>query len=42
MERRKRELNTSIADAERKNDVTALAALLQEKLVIEKTLRDQI
>lgn len=42
MERRKRELNASIADAERKNDVTALAALLQEKLVIEKTLRDQI
>ena len=42
MERRKRELNTSIADAERKNDVTALAALLQEKLVIEKTLREQM
>ena len=42
MERRKRELNTSIADAERKNDATALAALLQEKLVIEKALRAQM
>ena len=42
MERRKRQLNTSIADAERKNDMTQLTALLQEKLVIEKALRDQI
>lgn len=40
MERRKRELNTSIADAERKNDLTMLATLLQEKLVIEKALRE--
>jgi DNA primase len=40
MERRKRDLNTSIADAERKHDVAALAALLQEKLMIEKTLRE--
>ncbi|HKR30989.1 MAG TPA: DNA primase [Terriglobales bacterium] len=42
MERRKRQLNTSIADAERKNDLTALTALLQEKLVIEKALREQM
>ena len=42
MERRKRQLNTSIADAERKNDVVALTALLQEKLVIEKALREQM
>ena len=40
MERRKRDLNTSIADAERKHDLAALAALLQEKLMIEKTLRE--
>lgn len=42
MERRKRELNTSIADAERKNDAATLAALLQEKLVIERALRGQL
>ncbi len=42
MERRKRELNTSIADAERKNDAATLAALLQEKLVIERALREQL
>ena len=40
MERRKRELNTNIAEAERKNDAGALTALLQEKLAIEKALRD--
>ena len=40
MERRKRELNTNIAEAERKNDVVALAALLQEKVAIEKALRE--
>ena len=39
MERRKRELNAHIAEAERKNDVTVLAALLQEKVAIEKALR---
>jgi DNA primase len=42
MERRKRQLNSSIADAERKNDVVALTALLQEKLVIERALREQM
>lgn len=40
MERRKRELNTNIAEAERKNDVATLAVLLQEKVAIEKALRD--
>jgi len=40
MERRKRELNTNIAEAERKNDAGALTALLQEKLAIEKALRE--
>lgn len=40
MERRKRELNASIAEAERKNDVAVLAALLQEKVAIEKALRE--
>jgi DNA primase len=40
LERRKRELNTSIAEAERKNDASLMAALLQEKLAIEKTLRE--
>ena len=39
MERRRRELSTNIADAERKNDIGALSALLQEKLAIEKALR---
>jgi DNA primase len=39
MERRKRELSTNIADAERKNDIGALSALLQEKLAIERALR---
>ena len=40
MERRKRELNASIAEAERKNDVAILATLLQEKVAIEKALRE--
>jgi len=40
MERRKRELNTNIADAERRNDIGTLAALLQEKVAIEKALRE--
>jgi DNA primase len=40
MERRKRELNGSIADAERKSDSGALTALLQEKLAIERALRE--
>lgn len=40
MERRKRELNSNIADAERKNDGAVLAALLQEKLAIERALRE--
>ena len=40
MERRRRELNTNIAEAERKNDVGALTALLQEKVAIEKALRE--
>ncbi|HEX4664936.1 MAG TPA: DNA primase [Terriglobales bacterium] len=39
MERRKRELSTNIADAERKNDIGALSTLLQEKLAIERALR---
>ena len=40
LERRKRELSANIAEAERKNDIGLLAALLQEKLAIEKTLRE--
>ena len=40
LERRKRELSANIAEAERKNDVGLLAELLQEKLAIEKTLRE--
>lgn len=40
MERRKRELNANIAEAEHKNDAGALAALLQEKLAIERALRE--
>jgi len=40
MERRKRELNANIAEAERKNDVAILATLLQEKVAIEKALRE--
>jgi DNA primase len=39
MERRQRELSTNIADAERKNDIGTLSALLQEKLAIERALR---
>jgi DNA primase len=39
LEIRKRELNAKIAEAERKNDTEALAALLQEKLAIERLLR---
>jgi DNA primase len=40
MERRKRELNNNIAEAERKNDGAVLTALLQEKLAIERALRE--
>ena len=40
MERRKRELSSIIADAERKNDAGTLTALLQEKFAIEKALRE--
>jgi len=40
MERRKRELSSIIADAERKNDAASLASLLQEKLALEKALRN--
>jgi DNA primase len=39
MERRRRELSKNIADAERTNDVGALSALLQEKVAIERALR---
>ena len=39
MEIRKRELSAKIAEAERKNDVLALSALLQEKLAIERKLQ---
>jgi len=40
MERRKRELNANIAEAARKNDMAVLAALLQEKVAIDKALQD--
>jgi len=40
MERRKRELSANIAEAEKKNDADVLAALLQEKLAIERALRE--
>jgi len=40
MEMRIRELSALIADAERKNDANALSALLQEKLAIERALRE--
>lgn len=40
MERRTRELNSIIAEAERKNDAGLMATLLQEKLAIERTLRE--
>ena len=40
MERHKRELSANIAEAEKKNDATVLAALLQEKLAIERALRE--
>ena len=40
MERRKRELNANIAEAERKNDAGVLAALLHEKMAIERALRE--
>ena len=40
MERCKRELNSKIAEAERKNDAGTLAALLQKKVAIEKALRE--
>ena len=39
MERRQRELKARIAEAERKNDPASLAALLQEKLQIDRALR---
>jgi hypothetical protein len=39
LERRKRDLSASIADAERKNDATQLASLVQEKIGIERALR---
>ena len=38
MERRQRELKARIAEAERKNDSASLAALLQEKLQIDRAL----
>jgi DNA primase len=40
MEVRKRELNASIAEAERKNDFGSVSSLLQEKLAIERALRE--
>lgn len=40
MERRKRELSANIAEAEKKNDASVLAALLQEKLALERALRE--
>ena len=39
MERRQKELKARIAEAERKNDAAGLAALLQEKLQIDRALR---
>jgi DNA primase len=39
IERRQRELSTNIAAAERKNDLGAVSALLQEKLALERALR---
>ena len=39
LERRKRELGSLIADAERKNDSSVLVGLLQEKVAIERALR---
>jgi DNA primase len=39
LERRKRDLSASIADAERKNDAVQLSALVQEKIGIERALR---
>ena len=40
LERRRRELSGIIADAERKNDAASLASLLQEKLALERALRN--
>ena len=40
MERRNRELSANIAEAEKKNDAGVLAALLQEKIAIERALRE--
>jgi DNA primase len=40
MERCRRELSNRIAEAERKNDTTTLSALLQEKVAIERALRE--
>lgn len=40
MERSRRELSSRIAEAERKNDTATLAALLQEKVAIERALRE--
>jgi DNA primase len=39
LERRKRDLSASIADAERKNDAAQLASLVREKIGIERALR---
>ena len=39
LERRQRELNASIAEAERKNDSQTLTRLLQEKFAIDKALQ---
>ncbi len=39
LERRKRDLSASIADAERKNDAVQLTALVQEKIGIDRALR---
>jgi DNA primase len=40
LERRKRELGALIAEAERKNDAPGLVALIQEKVAIERALRE--
>jgi DNA primase len=40
LERRKRELSALIAQTEQKSDATSLAGLLQEKLAIERLLRE--
>jgi DNA primase len=40
MQRRQRELRTLIAEAERRNDNDMLAKLIQEKLQIDRKLRE--